>query len=172
MIWTINKSGAKMAYRDAREWDKSLPKVLDRYRRRRLAEGCSPFELLYGHPPRLSSVDATPLLLTSKLVHRQIELLASAHLLAKRHEHHTKATSRKLTETFQVVEKSLVCRGGALRTTMKWVPLTSKYYGPCNMKNADHPRYGLCSPHRPLSRRPIHARCLLRYYQRPGHLLR
>ena len=171
MVGTIKKSVAKMVYKNAREWDKRLPKVLYGYRRRRLAEGCSPFELLYVHPPRLSSVDATPLLPACTLAHRQIELLASANLRAKRHDHHTKSPSRKTTEASQIGEKVLVCRGGALHTTVKWPSLISKYYGPCTVRNSDHPRYVLCSQHRRLSRGPIHARRLVRYYQRPDHLL-
>ena len=171
MVGTIKKYVAKLAYRNAREWDKPLTKVLYGYRRSRLAEGCSPFELLYGHPPRLISVDATPLQPTSTFSHRQIELLASASLWAKRHDHHIKTLSSKPTETFQVGEKLLVCRGGALRTTVQWPPPTSKYYGPCIVKNAHHPRLELRSQHIGFSRRPIHVLRLVRYYQRPDHLL-
>ena len=105
------------------------------------------------------------------LAQRQIELPAPVSLRAKRHDHHTKSPSHKSTETFQVREKVLVCLGDVLRTTVNWPPLTSKYYGPCTVKNANHSRYELCSQHCRLSCRPIHARRLARYYRRPDHLL-
>lgn len=98
-----------------------------------------------------------------------MKLQAASNIRSNRHDHCTKPPRGKPSETFQVGEKLLVCRGSAFRTTVKRLSSNLKYSGPCTVRNADHPRYELYSQQHLLLRRPIHTRRLVRYYQHPDY---
>lgn len=54
MVQTVKTGIAKMVFNQPTQWVLALDRVLFGYRRRNLAFGFSPFELLYGVVPRMS----------------------------------------------------------------------------------------------------------------------
>ena len=71
---------------------------------------------------------------------------------------------------FSVGDEVLVARGTALNTTVKWPAFESRFYGPCKITAAHHPRYVLLSPSRRFSREAVHARRLVLYRKRSSLL--
>ena len=71
---------------------------------------------------------------------------------------------------FEVGEYMLVDKGTALSATVKWPSFSPKYFGPCRIVTARHPRYCLVLEHGRHSRTEIHARRLMLLGQRPDHL--
>ena len=53
----------------------------------------------------------------------------------------------------------------------RWPIDKSKFYGPCRVVNARHPRYTLESAKERFSSRAIHARRLVPFIQKPPHLM-
>ena len=84
MVGTIKRSLGKTAYRNRKKWDEEVPFVVYGYRRRQMSEGFSPFELMYGVPPRMQGNDAKPLLNCTTDAHRELELMAVTSARAAR----------------------------------------------------------------------------------------
>ena len=61
-------------------------------------------------------------------------------------------------------------RVAALGPMQKWPIALSKFYGPCRVARARHPRYILVSPHQRYSGREKQARRLVLYKRQPLHL--
>lgn len=76
-----------------------------------------------------------------------------------------KTNCAQVSPTFQVGDLVLIARGKALGT-VKWPAFSSKFYRPCMVVNANHPRYRLTSAHNRYTRQDIHARRLLKYNPR------
>ena len=99
--------------------------------------------------------------------HRETETLA----LATKRATHVEMMERRRpndvpVKTFQVGDFVLVARGRALGPNIKWPAFTSKFYGPCMVISAHHPRYSLVSGHNRHTRQDIHARRLVKYNPR------
>jgi hypothetical protein len=105
--------------------DKKIQSVLYGYRRKRQADGRSPFEILYGAKPRLTGVDPVSLIDKPTEAHRQIELLAYQAAGA------SLRTSKMNQEEnrFKVGDQVLVVHGPAL-DLVKWPALASEWYVP------------------------------------------
>ena len=171
MVGTIKRSLAKSAFKNSTNWDQLLTQTIYGYRRRRLAEGFSPFELMYGVPPRMGQADQKPLLHASTTNNRSIELSAASAARATRINSQENISQKPIrTRQFSVGDQVLVAKGQALSSSVKWPPLTSRYYGPCEIVKAKHPRYHLTSRNKKISRTPIHARRLILYRPRPAQL--
>ena len=125
----------------------------------------SPFELTYGFPPRMdprAEIGAS-LVIPSSDIHRRLELLAGSVPRAIRSgASEEKRIAVASSHFFRQGEKILVARGTAFGCT-KWLANMSKFYGPCSILEARHPRYVLESRHGRISRKPIHARRLVPY---------
>ena len=67
---------------------------------------------------------------------------------------------------YEIGDLVLVARGNALTITTKWPAFSSKYYGPCEVVTARHPRYSLRSQHGRYTRSNVHARRLCLYISR------
>ena len=168
MVGTIKRAIGKMARSNPLDWDLAVSKVLYGYRRRHLSSGFSPFQLLYGVVPRMHlETHPTSNIPDSSPSHLSAETFA---LAADRATHVAKMNFKRSkeipTKTFQVGEFVLVARGKSLSSFIKWPAFSSKFYGTCMVVSANHPRYGLVSPHNRYSRQDIHARRLVRYYSR------
>ena len=168
MVGTIKRSVGKMVYRERHTWDEKLPHALYGYRRRHLDSGLSPFQLLYGVVPRMKyQPDSGDLAEGATEEQRSFELMAlSAHRASRVVEKNT--PRRVLTEPklFEVGDVVLVARGQSPASTAKWPAFTTKYYGPCLVVHARHPRYTLKSPHGRYSRSDIHARRLRLFHSK------
>ena len=153
-------------------WDDALHYALYGYRRKKMAMGLSPFELLYGVLPRMVPGDQEPFFGVPGVRHREMELLHARVMRATRIIGRRAATT--LTDgreaTFNVGEEVLVAEGAALGPMQKWPIALSKLYGPCRVARARHPRHTLVSPHQRYSRREMHARRLVFYKRQPLHL--
>lgn len=171
MVGTLKKAVRKMVLGQGLYWEKSLPKVFFGYRRRRLAGGVSSFELMYGVPPRIEPADKPPLIIPSTIAHRNMELMATDATRATRGSKQSESLAPNITESreFRVGEEVLVAKGVALNPAQKWPALSSKFYGPCRIVRAYHPRYHLVSTHGRNSRRAIHARRLMPFNRKPKH---
>ena len=138
------------------------------YRRRAMKNGVSPFELMYGVPPRMDSNEKTgaSLVIPSFDHHRRLELLARSVPRAVRSgaslEKRLQVSSSHL---FGAGDKVLVARGTSFGGT-KWPAFVSTFNGPCRVLKVLLPRYVLESQHGRVSRRPIHARRLILYRER------
>ena len=86
MVGTLKAAVCKAVLEIGMEWDKAITEVLYGYRRRAMKNGVSPFESLYGVPPRMDSsakIGASPVI--PSLEHqRRLELLAASALRAIR----------------------------------------------------------------------------------------
>lgn len=156
------------------EWEQELNQVLYGYRRRRMADGYSPFELMYGVGPRSQPGPELDPIPKGGVHARELELLAALAYRAtrvarqkKKEERLPKAASSR---RFNVGDQVLVERGAALGALQKWPLGISKFYGPCRVVKARHPRYTLISPGARYSRRDIHAGRLIPFIQKPAHL--
>ena len=76
MVGTLKKAVLKTTLSSHMEWDVALSQVVARYRRRRLADGSSPFELMYGVSPRLMPTDAPALITEPTELNRAVEIMA------------------------------------------------------------------------------------------------
>ena len=172
MVGTLKKAVRKMVLGQGVSWEKSLPKVLFGYRRRRLAGGVSTFELMYGVPLRIEPADKPPMIIPSTIAHRNMELMATDATRASRASKQSESIAPNITESreFSVGEEVLVAKRAALNPAQKWPALSSKFYGPCRIVKADHRRYYLVSMHGRNSRRAIHARRIMPYNRKPKHV--
>ena len=163
MVGTLKAAVRKTVLETGMGWDQALTQVLYGYRRRTMKNGVSPFELMYGVPPRMDSNEKTgpSLVIPSFDNHRRLELLAGSVPRAVRSgasvEKRLVVSSSHL---FEAGDKVLVARGTYFGGT-KWPAFVSKFYGPCRVLQVLHPRYVLESQHGRVSRRPIHARRLV-----------
>ncbi|CDF33201.1 unnamed protein product [Chondrus crispus] len=168
MVGTLKAAVRKTVLGTGMEWDEALTQVLYGYRRRAMKNGVSPFELMYGIPPRMDSSAETgaSLVVPSLDHHRRLELLTGSVPRAVRSgasvEKRLVASS---SHFFEVGDKVLVARGTSFGGT-KWPAFVSKFYGPCRILEVHHPRYVLESQHGRVSRKPIHARRLVLYRER------
>lgn len=129
---------------------------------------------MFGVPPRLDPSDNASLLINATDEHRRYELLAAASLRAHRRDvqlSQTLSDAGSAVRKFSVRDWVLVGHGQAYTSTVKWSALKSRYYGPCRVWKAEHPRYWLVSYGGRYKRRPVHARSLVIFTQRPTHLL-
>jgi len=166
MVGTVKRGVKKMVLDEGIDWDQALTHVLYGYRRRPLAGGASPFELLYGVTPRMGRDKVSPCL-SHSVEDRRIELLAVSAGRVKRivdqREIRKGPLRSKQTQKFQVGDLVLVAHGKALNPAVKWPAFKSVYYGPCRVVRESHPRYSLVSSHGRTSRKDIHARRLVKY---------
>ena len=65
MVGTLKRAIKKMVLKEGSSWDLVLPDALYGYRRRRLESWYSPFQLLYGIPPRMAVDDVAHLVTVS-----------------------------------------------------------------------------------------------------------
>ena len=88
MVGTLKRGVKKTVVAAQRDWAEALPGVLYGYRRRRMASGASPFELMYGVKPRFLATEAAAHIQESESTddHRFAELLSSSVHRAKRAE--------------------------------------------------------------------------------------
>ena len=167
MVGTIKRAIAKTVLTDQQPWTQALGNILFGYRRRRLGFHPSPYELMYGVPPRMTPFDSQPLAEEPQdAAQREIELLAIQS--ARAHREHTPRPESQPAEAFKVGEKVLVAKAKALGA-LKMPPFESKWYGPCIVETAKHPLYHLTSPNGKRSRKAIHARRLKRYIERQAN---
>jgi len=126
---------------------------------------------MYGVSPRLVPTDPVVGHEVNEEGHR-LENLATLSIRAERSlnnvGHHKQSKEDK---EFEVGDKVLIAHGRAFTGTSKWPVFTSKYYGPCSIVRKMHPRYVLVSASGRYTRQSIHARRLLKYRERPQHLL-
>ena len=169
MVGTLKKAVLKTTLSSHMEWDVALSQVVAGYRRRRLADRSSPFELMYGVPPRIMPTDAAALITTPTDLNRAVEIMA---LLSRRAARQpvTDGPSRVSSATFSVGDEVMVLKGAAANGGLKWPTFLSRFYGPCRIIGAHHPRYFLLSPSGRVSRDAVHARRLVLYRRRPTHL--
>lgn len=91
------------------------------------------------------------------------------------HENYKAQRTEVSEKEFQVVifrfgEDVVVVTGRALRGTVKHPAFETKYYGPCRFFTAKHPVYALVSTIGRHSRKPIHARRLVKFFRFPFQL--
>jgi len=170
MVGTLKSCIGRLCESQPRNWMKKLSQAVYGYRRRAMDSGVSPFELMYGVPPRLVSTDPV-------VGHevgeegRRLESLAALSVRASRSVGARDQLKKpKKDKEFEIGQRVLVAHGRAFTTTSKWPVFTSKYYGPCTIVGAQHPRYVLKSSSGRFTRKSIHARRLLTYQERPEHL--
>ena len=70
--------------------------------------------------------------------------------------------------SFHVGDEVLVAKDAATNTSFKWPAFGSKFYGPCKVIAARHPRYTLRSLSGRISRNEVHAQRLILYHRRPN----
>ena len=169
MVGTVKRGVSKTVLSSGEEWDSALWKVVYGYRQRRLSIGYSHFELLYVSSPRMVSSDLSGTLPHTGEQGRAAELLALQAVRDTRAM--TPLRARALPgPNFSVADEVLVARGTALNTTVKWPAFKSKFYGPCQITAAYHPRHVLLSPSGRISRGAAHARRLVLYRNRSSLL--
>lgn len=127
---TVKSTIKKMVIGHGDSWEDLLPKVLFEYSRRRLLSGFSPFELMFGVPPRLVHTDATSALTNITQDHRVNELLAfrmwrAGRIMEQLRRQEQMGVARGVR--FQVGDWVLVAHGQSLSSTVKWPVLTSQY---------------------------------------------
>ena len=154
-------------------WEAAIPTTVYGYRRRPSAGGCSPFQLLYGVPPRMTPLDQLLPFPTANLSYRKMELIHVAAVRAERSHAQGRSvpTGKRWDIRFPVDEELLVPKGASLGSVGKWPPFKSRFYGPCTDVRARHPRYTLVSHHNRYTRQGVHAKRLIRYKTKPEHLL-
>ena len=153
MVRTIKRSIGKALLGQGaatHKWESVLKQILYGYRRRRLSDCFSPFELMYGvKPPARPQTDPNQIR-WGGVNARNLELLATLALRATRiaRQMDMKSKKRKVVpqRQFNVGNQVLVARGTSLGGLKKWPLGESRYYGPCRVVRAKHPRYTLVSP--------------------------
>lgn len=168
MVGTIKRAIGKMVLKNVQAWDEVLPSVLYGYRRRALSSGLSPYQLLYGVKPRMPfEMNVDNFVSQSSTTGRSAEILALQNARANAiYKKRSPQVDPTRVRTFSVGDKVLVARGQALSSSIKWPSFTSKYYGPCQIVSAHHPRYTLVSRHNRYTRQGIHARRIIPYFSR------
>lgn len=129
-----------MAYGDTDGCEKKLSGVVYGYRERPMASGASPYELMYGMKSRLVSPDGVRGK-EENTDKRQLENVSTISIQTEVAIHSRAATDDRKVIWFRVGDIVLVAHGRALTT--KWLAMKSKYYGPCTVAAARHPRYVL-----------------------------
>ena len=165
MVGTLKASVCKTVLETGKKWDKALTQVVYGYRRYALRNGVSPFELMYGVPPRMNpGAKISPsLFVPSSDGHRRLQILAGSVPRAIRSgDSAEKRIAVASSHFFLHGENDLVARGTAFGGTKRPANV-SKFYGLCRILEARHPRYVLESRHGRTSRKRIHARRLLPY---------
>ena len=117
-----------------------------------MAQGAAPFELMYGVPPRMDGTEVGPFITSSTEENRRMEQMATTMLRAVRSDRKPPKQETRGIRKFEVGEYVLVANGTALSATVKWPSFSSKYFGPCKIVRARHPRYHLVSEHGRYSR--------------------
>ena len=164
MVGSIKRAIAKTIFNGHVNWVESIPDILFGYRRRRLAGHPSPFQLMYGVPPRMTPRDPTPLLqepLDPRS--RALETFAIKSERASRDLVHRPSSPDK--KQYRVGDRVLVAKGRALGA-LKMPAFECKWAGPCTVISARHPLYRLELHHGKVSRKAIHARRLRPFYSR------
>ena len=170
MVGTIKRSLGKNDYRNRKKWDLEVPFVVYGYRRRQMADGFSPFELMYGVPPRMQENNAArPLLNCTTDIHREMGLIATASARASRLLRQNQDRKPSGKERRYAVGDTVLLAKGKSRTAPTRV-FSTKYQGPFRVTEISHPRYHLVSQGGQHSRKPIYARRLIPYVVRPSHL--
>ena len=79
MVGTLKAAVRKTVLETGMEWDKAPTQVLYGYRRRAMKNGESPFELMYGVPPKMNTRAeiGAGVVVPSSDIHRRLELLAA-----------------------------------------------------------------------------------------------
>lgn len=164
MVGTVKKAIAKTLLNEDTTWVQSIPQVLYGYRRRRLAGDLSPFQLMYGVVPRFSSLDPSPLLDDPADQHaRTLELFAIQSARAGRDLPRGPSSSDDVR--YSVGDQVMVAKGRAFGA-VKLPVWECKWFGPCVVETALHPRYTLRSSNGKITRRPIHGRRLRLFHRR------
>lgn len=115
MIRTLKRAARKIIIglgSSSSTWEAAIQTAEYGYRRRASAGGSSPFQLLYGVPPRMTLLDQLPLFPTANLSYRNMELIHVAAVRAERsHARCKSAPPRKRWDvTFRVGEEILVAK--------------------------------------------------------------
>ena len=164
MVGTIKRAIAQTVLTEERPWTTTFGDVLYGYRRRRMGVHPSPFQLLYGTPPRMTPFDSQPMLVDPHDTgSREVENLAIQSARARRDQ-----ISRSIeapTHTFSEGEQVLVAKAKSLGP-LKMPPFESRWFGPCSVVTANHPLYELRMADGKKTRKPIHARRLKRWFGR------
>jgi hypothetical protein len=147
------------------EWDKTIASILYGYRQRPQTDGWTPYQMLFGTPPRLAGVEPVALIENPTDNTRRIELLAQKAVQAARRTWEMPQVETK----FAPGNKVLVARGAAMNL-VKQAALVPKWYGPFEVTFADHPRYHLRAANGRVTRRPVHARRLRQYWDRTSNV--
>ena len=116
MVGTLKTTVRKTVLETGMEWDQALIQILYGYRRRALSNGVSPFELMYGVPPRMEprAGMSASLVAPSLDIHRRLELLAGSVPRAIRSgASEEKRIAVASVPLFRQGEKVLVARGTA-----------------------------------------------------------
>ena len=104
------------------EWEPALSQVVYGYRHRALHGVCSPFQLLYGVLPKMTSSDRAPLFPAADLSHREMELTYMKALRASRVEGQRElpATTEGKIIHFKVGDEVLVAIRRSIGALTKW----------------------------------------------------
>ena len=130
--------------------------------------------LMYGVAPRFQTTHDQPALLSGATdTRRKHEMLAATNGRAHRVREHTDRASDGVTKKeivqCKVGDQFLVVLG-SFYGAAKFPAFKSKYKGPYRVIDSKHPRYGLVSSTGKHTRKPIHARQLKKYRERPDYL--
>lgn len=130
---------------------------------------------MYGIPPKKRKEEKPSSLTTGNINGRELELMAAigthATMIARQRE---RVAARRRTPPgprLAVGDQVFVLKGKATTMIKKWPTDKLKFYCPCRVVNARHPRYTLGSAKARFSRRAIHARRLVPFIQKPSHLI-
>lgn len=167
MVGTLKRAIGKLVSSNSLWWDFAVEEAVFGYCRRPLQNGCSPFELLYGVKTKILPVDREVGRSVQDEGFREIELLGTLSIRGNRAVQNERPSfkGKKAVERFQAGDVVQVAHGSAF-VAVKWPPFRSKFYRPCVITNANHPRYELKSSTGLRSRTEIHAHRLVRYYPR------
>ena len=111
-------------------------------------------------------------LTAGEVVGRELVLMAAmgkrAGRIVRQKERAEALHRARSSRWLEVGDQVLVLKGAATSMTMKWPIDKSKFYGPCRVVNAKHPRYILESSKGRYTCRAIHARRLIPFIQKPA----
>jgi transposase InsO family protein len=164
-IGTMKRAMLRSLTATVTEWDKTIASILYGYRQRPQTDGWTPYQMLFGTPPRLAGVEPVALIENPTDNTRRIELLAQKVVQAARRTWEMPQVETK----FAPGNKVLVARGAAMNL-VKQAALVPKWYGPFEVTFADHPRYHLRAANGRVTRRPVHARRLRQYWDRTSNV--
>lgn len=168
MVGTIKKATGRLVEGNPKDWHKKCLSAVQGYRCRPLTHGKSPFELLYGVRPRITSAEA-PSTISGTAEGRAVDIIALSGVRTglQLKEVEGRENSTRCAKEYKVGDSVLVAYGKALDSSVKWPAFKSRYFGPCRVIRARHPLYDLESTQGRHSRIPIHARRLRPYLHRP-----